>query len=151
MANSSKYMVLFVEDDRFWAFNYIDELQRSGHFEVHYVRSATEGIDAIERNPAIDAIILDVMMPTPDGVADTLTDDGHTTGIWLLENLQKVISAHRIQVWVLTNRAVDSVRRKIAEFTAIAQQVEVDRKLDVRSRLMPAYLKARIDRARLGR
>ena len=80
--------VLFVEDDKFWARAYIRELQDFG-FEVIYARSASDVVDLLNNSFDFDAVILDIMMPTPEDVADSVTEEGMSTGnrYWFMDCL----------------------------------------------------------------
>ena len=140
--------VLFIEDDRFWARSYVEELQTYG-FDVVFKASAEGAIEYLESHSAVDAIVLDVMMPTPEGVAQSETSDGQSTGVWLLKQIADLILTHRIPVWILTNRDANQLRETINAFgDDFSQLVTVDSKLDVRSYLLPPYLKGRIEKAR---
>lgn len=145
MANSK---VLFVEDDRFWARSYIAELQAFG-FDVVYARNAGDAVKLIENVLDFDAVILDVMMPTPEGVPDSTTEEGLSTGLWVLERIQQYIVPRRIAIWILTNRSLPTINEKISSMSAdVRELVTANKKSEVSSMLVPPYLEAMIVRNR---
>lgn len=141
--------VLFVEDDKFWARAYIRELQDFG-FDVIYARSARDAVDLLNNSLDFDAVILDIMMPTPEEVADSVTEEGMSTGLWVLEQIKHLIAPNMLCVWILTNRDLAAVTEKINEIGNLQKDlVDLDRKRDVLSNVLPAYLLAKIKRNRL--
>ncbi|MCE2783409.1 MAG: hypothetical protein LW699_00840 [Pirellula sp.] len=141
--------ILFVEDDKFWARAYIRELQDSG-FDVIYARSARDAVDLLNNSLDFDAVILDIMMPTPEEVADTVTEEGMSTGLWVLEQIKHLIAPNMLCVWILTNRDLAAVTEKINEIANLQKDlVDLYRKRDVLSNVLPAYLLAKIKRNRL--
>ena len=140
--------VLFVEDDRFWARSYIAELQAYG-FEVVYARNAGDAVKLIEDVLDFDAVILDVMMPTPEGVPESTTEEGLSTGLWVLDRIQQYIVARRIVIWILTNRSLPTIAEKIGAMAAdVRVLVTANKKSEVSSMLVPTYLQAMIQRNR---
>jgi CheY-like chemotaxis protein len=141
--------ILFVEDDKFWARAYIRELQDSG-FDVIYARSARDAVDLLNNSLDFDAVILDIMMPTPEEVADTVTEEGMSTGLWVLEQIKHLIAPNMLCVWILTNRDLAAVTEKINEIGNLQKDlVDLYRKRDVLSNFLPTYLLAKIKRNRL--
>jgi CheY-like chemotaxis protein len=143
-----KRKILFVEDDRFWARSYIAELQSAG-FEVVYARNAGDAVKLIEDVLDFDAVILDVMMPTPEGVPDSTTEEGLSTGLWVLECIQQYLVPRRIAVWILTNRSLPTITERVEAMPAAVRELIVaNRKNEVSSMLVPPYLRGMIDRNR---
>ena len=141
--------VLFVEDDKFWARAYIRELQDSG-FDVIYARSARDAVDLLNNSLDFDAVILDIMMPTPDEVADTVTEEGMSTGLWVLEQIKHLIAPNMLCVSILTNRDLAAVTEKINEIGNLQKDlVDIYRKRDFLSNVLHTYLLAKIKRNRL--
>lgn len=101
--------ILFVDDEPFFARNYVQALERAGH-EVILKDNAQEGLDCLVNlfNP-IHLIVLDFMMPTPAGVAEQDTEGGLATGRWFLTEAKKHVEEKQLPVIVLTNRAAETV------------------------------------------
>lgn len=143
-----KGKILFVEDDRFWARAYIAELQDYG-FEVVYARNASDAVKLIEDVLDFDAVILDVMMPTPDSVPESTTEEGLSTGLWVLECIQQYLVPRQISIWILTNRELPTIAKKIESMPAeVRELVTANKKIETSSILVPTYLQAMIERNR---
>ena len=108
---ASKKVIVFIDDDAFFSFPFVEELEET--YDVTYFGQAQPGIEAIRCNLAIDAIVLDVMMPTPSGVASTATDGGLETGLWLLRQVKDLIIQRCTPVIILTNRAPSIVKQQV--------------------------------------
>ena len=120
--------VVFIDDEIFWARGYVDAL--SERFRVSAIQDAVNAISFVNEHDDIDAIVVDVMMPTPAGVAPEDVEDGLTTGIWLIKQLGPYIKRNRIPVFVLTNRAGDTVQEAIDALDFPEGLVTVHRKID---------------------
>ena len=96
--------VLFIDDDAVWADGLIRIFRIIEGWDVVFVRSPKEAVDALRSSILpVDLIILDVMM-APDEVADTGPDDmGQSTGLALLETLAGMTEG-RVPVVLLTAR-----------------------------------------------
>jgi|694.fasta_scaffold62555_3 CheY-like chemotaxis protein len=145
----SKGKVLFVDDDRFWARSYITELQAFG-FEVMYSRDANYAVELVENYLDVDAIILDVMMPTPEGVQDDVTEEGLSTGLWVLDRIHDFIASRKICVWILTNRSLPAVLERVDKLTTGASRefITVNKKYEVSSLQLPRYLQEILEKNR---
>jgi len=64
------------------------------------------------------------MMPTPQGVAASATDNGQSTGIWFLKQIRSLVISRPLPVIVLTNRGKSVVSAEI-------QRLSIDPKLVV--------------------
>ena len=73
----NKKRVLFIDDEAFFAEPYIRELE--GLFEVVLEETALGAIDAVHSDRNWDAIVLDIMMPSPEN-KNGITADGLDTG-----------------------------------------------------------------------
>lgn len=60
------YRIYLVDDDRFLLDMYAVKFKAAGH-EVTAFQSGMAALDALRKNPAPDAILLDVVMPEIDG------------------------------------------------------------------------------------
>jgi CheY-like chemotaxis protein len=141
--------VLIVEDDRFWARAYIRELEDFG-FDVIYARSARDAVDLLNHSFDFDAVILDMMMPTPEEVAESATEEGISTGLWVLEQIKHLIVPNMLCVWILTNRDLAAVAEKINDIENLQRNlIHLDRKRDVATNVLPPYLLALIKRNRV--
>ncbi len=93
--------------------------------------------------------MLEVTLPTPDGVAASKTENGESTGVWVLERIQEWIAARKICIWVLTNRTLKPVHERVNRMSSESKNfITVNRKSDVSSDGLPPLLKAKIARAR---
>jgi CheY-like chemotaxis protein len=124
-----KRLVLFVDDDRYYAYSWIEVLRSD--FNVEHRRDPLSALLRAQTLPEIDCIVLDVMMPTPEGVGASETADGFETGLWFLEKLVIRIKDLPIPVIVLTNRELNLIQARIDNLRFQKGLVEVRRKLDV--------------------
>lgn len=106
--------ILFVDDEMFFARYYVQALKDSG-FEVIPKDTAVGGLKYLNEHTAeIDLLILDFMMPTPEGVPAADTLEGLATGRWFLKEAREILEA-QIPVLVLTNRGVEGVKTNIEQ------------------------------------
>src|SRR5262249_22270891 len=105
--------------------------------------------DAINRinspDSDYDLIILDIMMPTPQGIASVRTGEGLDTGIWVLSEVKEALLKRSVPVLVLTNRAKPLVNEEVAKLGFPNGLVAVFAKLEVTSILLPVRVKTMID------
>jgi CheY-like chemotaxis protein len=132
MVKSDRASVVFVDDDRFYAFQWIEKLEEK--FDVKHFVDADEARSYIRDGRGVDCIVLDVMMPTPLSVSSGETADGFETGLWLLGQIANQIQDRTIPVIVLTNRDADRVTEQVDGFNfqpglvVVRHKTQTDRK-----------------------
>jgi CheY-like chemotaxis protein len=126
-----KPKVLLVDDDRFFARAYREALDRE--FDVEFVDNADAAIKRVKSPERLDALLLDIMMPTPQGVAAEATDDGFETGIWVLRQTTATLIERRLPVLVLTNRAMRLVTEALLKINLPAGRVVARQKGDTKA------------------
>lgn len=103
--------ILFIDDDKFFANDYL--LQLKLHFEVIVCYEADAAVAAFRDNPDIVGAVVDVMMPPPKG-REHETHDGYTTGVWVLHECRDAVIGNRIAILLFTNRNVGFVKSETA-------------------------------------
>ena len=137
-----KPLVVLVDDDAFWARGTMLALDE--RFTVTYLRSINEARDFFDDRYDIDGIILDVMMPAPDGVEGE-THEGFLTGVWFLGKIQELVIKARIAVLVLSNHHdMPTVEKKVAEIGIPSSLVTIQTKFGTKRRDLAALFEARI-------
>lgn len=101
MAN---YRIYLVDDDRFLLDMYAVKFRNAGH-EVTAFQSADEAIASLKKDPAPDALLLDVVMPG-------------MTGFEMLEAIRRDNLAPTTKFIVLSNQGQDSDLDKAKELHA---------------------------------
>lgn len=119
-----KAKVLFVDDDRYFTERYVRQLEH--HFDVTRIQYAGNVFEVLDSHSDFQLIILDVMMPTPDGIAASATAEGRDTGLWLLSELRAYIRKHRVPVILYTNRSdTDVIRDSVARMNLLDDQCRI--------------------------
>ncbi len=141
----SEPAIVFVEDDRFFSYHYLQRLR--GHFErTHQIVYQSNIDDALKFIHAphceIALIILDIMMPGPVDVPPEETEDGHMTGIWLMRRLRDDLLKRGLKIMVLTNRQSGDVEERVNEIAFPQDQVEVRRKIYTCAKDLPIFADA---------
>jgi CheY-like chemotaxis protein len=103
--------ILFIDDEPFFASRYVEELEK--RYTVHFRDSAEAGLKAFDEHEAVGCVVLDIMMPPPEGVTLASTGDGLDTGLWVLETLKDKLIERRAPVIILTNRMASHVEETI--------------------------------------
>lgn len=67
MNNEKKYKIMMVDDDRFLLNMYENKFKSSGH-EITSITSSEEALRKLREGFKPDVIVLDVIMPRPDGL-----------------------------------------------------------------------------------
>lgn len=109
-----KKNVLFVDDDAFWAQLWIASLEET--FDVFHFGAALPALEHLDSTNVISCVVLDVMMPTPTGVADSETANGFETGLWILRRIARRVKTQPLPVVILTNRDTDQIDESLADF-----------------------------------
>jgi CheY-like chemotaxis protein len=105
--------ILFVDDEPHLWHRWLEPLKRLGSVELITKPSAV--FSYFENHGAPDVLLMDVMLPTPEGIAESATEDGLTTGVFLVTQLiRQIVSANTLVVF-LTNVDFDTVEECINE------------------------------------
>ena len=109
--------VLLIDDDENRAsplYKYLTLIKR---WEVEWATSPTDALLKLKKpDRPFNVIILDIMMPEDDAVKDTISGDGYSTGLVLLEQIKELIkdptqiailSARGDVDYLLDNKEVD--------------------------------------------
>ena len=128
-------MIVFIDDDRFYADRWIERLR--DRFTVEHFTNADAAILHIRSATGVKGVVLDVMMPSPLSATDEETNRGHDTGLWLLEQISEWVSENEVPVIVLTNRDPDYVEARVNALKFVPGLVVVRKKLETnRDRLL---------------
>lgn len=138
--------VIFIDDEGFFIKRYRESLET--RFDVHYCDKAADGLAYLQTHSDVDAVVLDIMMPTPDGVSDFDTSGGLDTGIWLLGHLMVKYNPWTLPLLILTNRNVAIVRDVITKLRLPAHLVEVRAKIETPAFFLPSVVESLIERNR---
>ena len=138
MADEHQKEILFVDDEWYFAARYVQELRK--RFKVHFLDRADEVVSFLQANPTIDALVLDIMLPTPVGVSEEDTGKGMDTGLWLLKRIQKEVDTWPFPVMVLTNRNTAGIEQELRHRKTPLKYVHVRWKLDTPAFHVPDLL-----------
>jgi len=125
--------LLFVDDEKYQAENYYEDLRDAG-FSVQRAQTVADA-EAAARNQVFDALVLDVMMD-PGHLGDVSTDGGYLTGIELARRLGEL--GQTVPILFLTN----SSDPRIDRWSALHPHTTVVRKAHVPSAEFPAVVEA---------
>lgn len=130
-------VVLFVDDEGFWAKPYRERLEDAfGH--IHFCDDVDEARDYFAKTLTIDILLLDVMMPTPEGADPQETNSGLDTGLWLLKQMRDELIRRRVPVIMLTNRRRSIVDDGVRALDFPEGLVEVRLKQDTPAFYLPS-------------
>lgn len=136
--------ILFIDDESFFSRPYILELKE--RFEVINYKSAQSGLQGVTAHPNARLLILDIMMPSPAGVAATATNQGLETGIWLLDRIRSEVISRPLPVFVLTNAGHAKVKRALADVSIPARLIEIHAKIETPKFVLPSLVQALLDK-----
>lgn len=139
--------ILFVDDDRFFARTYTEQLEEAG-FVVHYCQYGAEIPRFIDEHPNIRAIILDIMMPTPEGIRPSVTNNGLDTGLWLLGEIREDVVHVPRPVLILTNRSPLALEERLPGLDMPNSVLQVRRKSETPAEELPRHIENLIRGAR---
>ena len=135
--------ILFIDDDRYFARLYKENLQKVYNVVVCY--DAETAVQHLQTDPDLVAAVVDVMMPPPEG-HEAECHDGNTTGVWILTQCQEVIRNRPIALLLFTNRGVKHVKDEILMLTLNPKITEVRGKNSIPSDELPEAVGAIISR-----
>ena len=121
--------ILFVDDELYHVRDYIAEVTKD--HEVQHCENAADALLILRDIGAVDGIILDIQMPTPQDVAPVSTGDGVDTGLWFLQVERETLIERGIPVLILTNRKPDVIRERVKSMDFPAHLWEVVQKAHV--------------------
>lgn len=127
--------ILFVDDDVYFMSTYVDALQKRAAVSVR--NAAVDALDEIKnnaQNQKYDCVVLDVMMPSPQGW-EARTEDGLFTGVEVLKECREQIINASLPILVLTNNELEKVKTKVNALNFPEGLVVVRAKLET-----PAFL-----------
>ena len=102
--SKQKPLIVFVDDERFYALEYIDELKTLNR--VEYFQCFLDAIEYVNGLDETFILILDVMMPPKTDEIAIKTQRGQSTGIWVLEQVFKTVNSLNCLVILLTNKDI---------------------------------------------
>ena len=104
------YRIYLVDDDRFLLDMYAVKFKAAGH-EGTACQSGEEVLRLLREKPPPDAVLLDIIMPDPDGFA-------------VLETVRKEKLAPKTKIIVLSNQGQDSDIAKAKQLGAVGYIVK---------------------------
>jgi CheY-like chemotaxis protein len=117
--------ILLIDDDRVPIHYYLRALGEAGH-AVEHKRNPDEAIEYLDmKADEVDLIILDVMIPSGKAFATEKTDEGMTSGLFLLKKIRAQWPT--LPVLILTNLSPSELGGD--KLTPLGQ-VESARKID---------------------
>jgi CheY-like chemotaxis protein len=142
---SPKPKLLFLDDEPEWQGDYLEDLDDL--FEVIPFHEAERALKYFDEYADVEAIVLDIMMPTPIGVSSAATNEGLDTGIWFLEQISDYIRAQRCPVILLTNRDKESYSDRLKQIGLPRELCEVRLKKQTSSEQLPILARQMINAA----
>ena len=122
----SKFKILFIDDEPNYVQEYVEYLQEFG-VDVKLETTAEGALAFIEsHSDAVDAIVLDMMMPPGETYSAASTDDGLITGLRLYQDIREKCGPSLL-ITVLTNNTNHFLDEAVARDPAI----HIFRKVDV--------------------
>lgn len=110
---NSDIQVVFVDDDGFFSQPWVAELRTE--WCVQYIRTAEGAISYIRNVELPILLILDVQMPPPNIDLTVETDNGQTTGVWILSQCAEALHRTQSGVILLTNVDVREVQKRLRD------------------------------------
>ena len=135
--------ILLVDDEPEWCGPYLEILAVG--FEVIVKHSAQAALDYVETHLDIEGVILDVMMPTPQGVSTSLTNRSLDTGIWMVGELKEYILGHKCPVIVITNREKRLFQERLDTHKIDLNLMVVKMKSEINPNMLAVIMRQMID------
>lgn len=113
--------ILFIEDDVNRNRPLAQYLEDYKKWEVIWTTTPKSSLEELKKRQGIDVILLDIMMPADDSVDIEKSEEGMSTGILLIEEIQKiahkkipivVLSARKDLQWLVDQKKVNCYIRK---------------------------------------
>jgi len=136
--------ILFVDDEPHYAIKYREALEKQ--FSVPFCDNANEALLYIQNHDELRLVVLDIMMPTPEGIDAIETNNGDETGLWMIQKCKEILSNRPLPILALTNRNRQPILDKLTEFHLPTGLIEVRRKLETPARDLPAFASNLIQR-----
>jgi len=86
------------------------------------------------------------MMPSPPDVDRALTDDGKSTGIWLLRQIRETAVKRNVKVFLLSNRGIEDIKKEAEKIMYPNDLIQMGHKPQISARDLPNWIQAFLDR-----
>lgn len=139
--------VLFFDDEKYFAARYIESLEESG-IKVHFVEQVDDVISTLEQYPEINALILDVMAPPPQGLPLGEANEGLDTGLWVMRTVRNYILEGPRPVLILTNRNIPYIEECVSRSNLPSCLITIRSKMNTPAFFLPKHLTDFLERAR---
>ena len=113
--------VVLIDDDKFFAATHLDELKKQFP-SVIYCSSVGEAQVVLSSLDCPTLVVLDVMMPPPSPRHVIETENGETTGIWLINECFESVRDSKSKVVFFTNRGIEEID-KLIESSKVTEQL----------------------------
>lgn len=140
----SKPTILFVDDERFFARDYINAL--SAKFAVEFCEEVDEARRILcSPDTHIAAAVVDLQMPSPMELEDDEVVHFVDTGLWLLEKAFVNIVKRALPVVILTNREFPTFKERFEAMGFPERLVEVHIKFNTPSKKLITVMNQMMD------
>lgn len=137
--------ILFVDDEGFFAKRYIEALNEQ--FDVTFIAGAEAALSYLRGNHGDDALVLDIMLPVPQGDPPAAAG-GLNTGIWLLQEFKKFHDPWTLPVLILTNRNSVLVKSAVDQLGIPRWLIDIRSKIETPAFYLPGAVHTLIAMAR---
>jgi CheY-like chemotaxis protein len=146
--NKTKSKVLFVDDEGEWSGPYVEHLGQ--HFDVVPFRDPLEASKYLDTNLDVNAVVVDIMMPTPENVSANLTSDGELCGLWFISEIRNYITGFRCPIVVLTNKTMALFSKQLDTLGIPPTLITCRQKRDTSRSQLPVIVEQMISRVGKG-
>lgn len=107
-------MILFVDDDRIYIRDYLEEL--SDAYDVRHEHSIDRAFDfIIENSHQIKLLVLDMMIPSGELLKEKDNDNGRRNGNLFIEELKKKIDLTLFPIIIFTHVNIQNLPSLVSE------------------------------------
>ncbi len=145
MSDNEKPLIAFIDDEPDKSMRYVRELLNK--FDTHYFDEVSSGLAFCKDHPKLRCIVLDMIVPPPEGTDYEEVEGGLETGVWFLRNLKSFLEDNSVAVVVLTNRNITLVRDAVSKLELPKILFVCKTKTDVPSWFLPVLVQQMIDKS----
>ena len=147
--NIARQHILFVDDERFFARDYIKAL--STCYDVQFCEDVDEAKSILcNTDQQFAATVVDLQMPSPLVIPDDEVVHFVDSGLWLLERAFPNIVARRMPVVILTNREFPTFRDRFERIGFPSKLVEVHVKFNTSCKKLVSVIKELVANSHSG-
>lgn len=138
----NKPIILIIDDQPWQLHHFLGELKEE--FVTVLEETPAKSVELLQSGICIDALVLDIQMPSPRIELNERTNHGLDTGLWFLDQVSDLLVSAKLPVIILSNRLKEHIEERVEALPYPKGQVQVFWKQDTSDQIIRIALRRAI-------